>query len=136
MNGVYQSYLQYRQQGCSQRAASQLAAKLYGRTSEEDVRSLEVTMCALEERDTPKGAAGPPIQVPADNLVGVYLAERRGGKSHTEAREAASHSSGHRGQGLDQQLERPRAKFERETRASAERPADVSQSTTTREIAA
>jgi len=67
---------------------------------------------------TTKGAARPPIHVPS-GIGGVYLAARREGKSHSEARDAAGHSSGHRGVALNNALARPRAEFERELAEAA-----------------
>jgi hypothetical protein len=73
----------------------------------------------LEARDRPSEE----IRLPS-GIASLYLRERRAGSNHTDARRAAGHGFGHRGQALDIAIERAVREFESELEAVASRPAD------------
>jgi hypothetical protein len=109
---MFDSYLQYRDEGCAPKAAAELTARLYGKTTAEEVRRLQVTLEALEQRDRPPGTETT-VAIPA-GVGSLYLSERRAGRSHARAREAVKHAYAYDGVDLDRQLVRPQARFESE----------------------
>jgi hypothetical protein len=115
-NSMFDSYLQYRAEGIAPKPAAELAAALYGKNTAEEVRQLQVTLEALEDRDRPPGAGEPMVKVPA-GVESLYLSERRAGRSDADATRATAHSYQYDPVQLERQLERPREQFRRELEA-------------------
>jgi hypothetical protein len=118
---MYEVYRQHRAKGASPRTATQLTGKLYGKRDAEELRHLQVTLEALELRDEPRDPDRP-VQVPT-GPADFYLAERRAGVTHADARERTGHAYGRRGDDLDVAIARALRDFEREVAATTQQEA-------------
>jgi hypothetical protein len=115
VKSMYEVYAQFRAEGMAPKPAAESTGRLYGKTSQEEVRQLQVTLEALEARDLAPGAAEP-VKIAA-GVASYYLQERRAGRSDAEATRLTAHTYGYAGTDLDRQLRRPREQFERELEA-------------------
>jgi hypothetical protein len=53
VKSVYECYRLHRDEGCSPRTASELVAKLYGKSDHAEVQELQRTLERIELRDSP-----------------------------------------------------------------------------------